>query len=63
MRPTDLPRALLVFLGFVATVPIYMHYLDQYFGQLRPESQFIATLILPAMAILFVAGWVTGGPA
>jgi hypothetical protein len=57
VRTDELPLGLLGFIAFVALAPIWTRYLGQ-FAAARPEDQFLAALVLPAAAILFVTSWV-----
>lgn len=57
MNPIKLPLALFGFFGFVAVVPVWIYFVQQYSGNLSPESQFISQLVLPATVLLFLASW------
>lgn len=60
MNPYKMPFALVGFLGFVMVVPPWMWFLDNYpaVSQLSTTERFLANLILPALLLLFIAGWV-----
>jgi len=58
VRVDDLPIALLAFLAFVVMSPIWVRYLQE-FSAPRPEDAFLAAMVLPAAAALFVASWVS----
>jgi hypothetical protein len=53
------PFALFAFFGFVAIVPAWMFFLNGYSpaSDLRPTDRFLATMVLPALASLFLASW------
>lgn len=57
MNAYKLPFALLAFFGLVGVVPVWVYYLDSYTTQLPTEVQFLATLTLPAVVLLFLASW------
>lgn len=52
-----LPFALLAFLGFVMVLPAWMYFTSGTLGSMSTESEFIATMVLPATAALYVASW------
>ena len=49
------------FLAFVAVVPAWMFFVENYTGGLSTETSFLATMVLPATAALFLAGWLQPG--
>lgn len=55
------PFALLMFLGFVAVVPAWMHFTNVRANGLPLEVQFLLGLSLPAVAAIALASWVQGG--
>jgi hypothetical protein len=48
-------------LAIVAVTPGWVHVVDRYSVQLPAEMRFLAQLVLPATALLFLAGWVQPG--
>ena len=58
MRVDDLPIALLAFLAFVVVAPLWVRFQGS-FTAATPEGGFLAALVLPAMAGLFVLSWVS----
>lgn len=56
-RVMQFPFALFAFLGFVAILPVWTHFLDVYGAGLTTEAQFIAGMILPMMLLLYLASW------
>lgn len=63
MNPWKFPLALIAFMGFVAVLPPWMYFLDQYSGRLQTEEQFLIGLVLPFLVLLFIASWVQPGGA
>ena len=61
MNPLRMPIAMFAFLAFVAVVPAWMFFVDNFTSSLSTETSFLATLVLPATAALFLAGWVQPG--
>lgn len=57
MRADDLPLALLALAAFVVMAPAWTRYLSM-FSAPAPEAGFLAALVLPATALLFLSGWV-----
>jgi len=55
-----LPVALLAFIGLVAIVPAWMWFVGKYTASMPTETAWIARFSLPAVSLLFVAGWVGG---
>jgi len=45
----------------IAVLPPWTFFVSNYTGGLPIHIQFFANLILPALAVLFVAGWVDPG--
>jgi hypothetical protein len=57
VNPYRAPLAFLGFLGMAAVSPVVYHWVWQRPNDLPMEAQFLATLFLPAMALLFIASW------
>jgi hypothetical protein len=57
MKIDELPIALLGFVAFVVVAPAMTRYASG-FEAAQPEGQFIAGLVLPAAAMLFLTSWV-----
>lgn len=57
LTPTAAVYMLIGFLGFVAFLPTWIYWVDNYTAGLGYESTFLASFILPATLILFIAGW------
>lgn len=54
--------ALFTFGLFVAIAPVVLYFTQSYpDAQLSLEAQFLATLVLPATVMLYLAGWLDGG--
>ena len=60
MNPYLFPLALLAFLAFVAVVPAWMWFLNDFSHAeyLTSEERFIAALVLPATVAVFLASWI-----
>ncbi len=60
MDAFNFPFALFAFFGFVAIVPVWMFFLNGYpaAAKLPLEARFIATMVLPATATLWLASWI-----
>jgi hypothetical protein len=56
-----LPFAFLAFLGFVMVLPAWMYFTGGSVGSLSTEASFIAAMILPATAGLYLASWLQPG--
>ena len=56
-----LPFALIAFLGFVMALPAWMYFTSGSVGTLSTEASFIAGMILPATAALYLASWLQPG--
>lgn len=63
MSPFRVPFALLGFLGIVAVVPVWMWFLTSHpaASALTVQDQFLATMVLPVLAALFIASWIEPG--
>lgn len=57
MNPYKFFFALIAFFGFVMVVPPWMWVLDNWAGPLSTEGYFMATLVLPAAVVLYLASW------
>jgi len=59
MNPYRFPVALIAFMGFALVAPGWAWFLDNYppVGSLSAQARFLATLVLPALAALYLAGW------
>lgn len=57
MDSRKLPIAFVVFLAFVAVVPVWTYFTGEY-SNLRPEDSWLASLVLPAAVFLFITSWV-----
>ena len=57
MNVVNLPAAILAFIGVVAILPVWMHFLGAYTPGMPPAATWIARFSLPAMALLFVGSW------
>lgn len=57
MRTDELVVALLGFMAFVVVAPVWTRYLSG-FSAAGPEGQFLASLVLLAVAVLFLTSWV-----
>jgi len=57
VKTDELPVALLGFMAFVVMAPIWTTYLGN-FNAPRPEDGFLAALVLPAVAMLFITSWI-----
>lgn len=55
-----LPFALIAFLGFVMVLPAWMYFTSGSVGSMSAESEFIAAMVLPATAALYIASWAGG---
>lgn len=44
-----------------AVLPAWIYFVDHYTGDLPVVTQFFASLVLPAMATLFLASWLGPG--
>jgi len=51
------PFVILAFLAFVAVVPAWTYFTNDY-TTLRPEDSWLASLVLPTAAALFIVSWV-----
>jgi len=60
MLPERLPIAILSFIGLVAIVPAWMHFVGVYTADMPVESAWIARFSLPAVALLFAGSWLGG---
>lgn len=58
MNPTKFPFALLGFLGFVAIMPAWVYFTNQYVAGLPDYEAFILQLMMPAFVLLFVVSWI-----
>lgn len=61
MNALEFPFALFAFFAFVALVPPIYWFLGEYAPRLPAESQFLATLVMPMVVLLFISGWVEPG--
>lgn len=61
MNALELPFALFGFFALVALIPATYWFLGEYAPGLPPESQFLATLAMPMLVLLFISGWVEPG--
>lgn len=57
MDSKKFPFVILAFLAFVAVVPAWTYFTNDY-TTLRPEDGWLASLVLPAAAALFIVSWV-----
>lgn len=57
MNAFRFPFALIGFLGFVLVAPGWMYFVYEY-ASLGVESQFLASMVLPALALLYLVSWV-----
>lgn len=60
MTPERLPIAILAFVGVVAIVPAWIHFVGVYTADMPAESAWLARFSLPAMALLFAGSWLGG---
>ena len=60
MLPERLPLAVLAFVGLVAIVPAWMHFVGVYAPEMPAESAWIARFSFPAVALLFAGSWLGG---
>jgi len=60
MTPERLPLAIVAFLGLVAIVPAWMHFVGTYTAGMPTESAWIARFSLPAVVLLFAGSWLGG---
>lgn len=60
MTPERLPIALIAFIAFVALLPAWTWFLGEYTTGLPAETAWLARFSLPAVALLFVGGWLGG---
>ncbi|MFW5949418.1 MAG: hypothetical protein ACOCSD_07470 [Halolamina sp.] len=60
MTPERLPLAIVAFLGLVAIVPAWVHFVGVYAPDMPAESAWIARFSLPAVALLFAGSWLGG---
>lgn len=61
MNALEFPFALFAFISLVALIPGIYYFVGEYAPKLPPEAQFMATFAMPAIVMLFVAGWVEPG--
>jgi len=57
MKTDELPIAILAFVAFVAVIPAWTFYLDLFSAQ-QPQDAFLAGLVIPAAAALFLTSWI-----
>lgn len=57
MNPWKVPFALFAFLGIVAVLPGWFHFVNTYGSELQMEARFLAQFTLPALALLFLGSW------
>lgn len=60
MNPEQLPIAILAFIGLVAIIPAWIHFIGAFTGDMPPESAWLARFSLPAVALLFAGSWLGG---
>jgi len=60
MTPERLPIAIVAFIGLVAIVPAWLHFVGVYTADMPAESAWIARFSLPAVALLFAGSWLGG---
>lgn len=60
VTPERLPLAIVAFIGFVAIVPVWMHFVSVFTADMPTESAWIARFSLPAVALLFAGSWLGG---
>lgn len=62
MKPWRIMIAILALGAFVAIAPVVVYFTQSYpNAQLSLEAKFLATLVLPATVMLYLAGWLDGG--
>lgn len=58
MNAYEVPFVLLALFAFAAIIPVWMWALSSpYAGSLGLPSTFLAGMVLPVMAMLFIASW------
>lgn len=57
MNAWKFPLALIGFMGFVAVIPVWNWVLDNQATVLHTEERFLIGLVLPFLALLFLASW------
>lgn len=57
ISPTGTMYALITFLGFVAIVPAWVWWVNNNVAALSLEATFLATFVLPATILLYLASW------
>lgn len=61
MNPFEFPVAIVGFAAFVMLMPAWMWFISNYASNLRGDAQFLATMVLPALIVLFVVSWIQPG--
>lgn len=57
MNGYQVPFALIGLVSFALVTPPWLWFVSNQTGAMRPETQVLVALALPAMALLFLAGW------
>jgi len=60
MNPAQLPIAIITFIGLVALIPAWLHFVSVFAPNMSAAGAFIARFTLPALSLLFVGGWIGG---